>query len=699
MPIRKIIPATHKRGQACRVTIINRKMYTKISFLGYSSLFLGCLFLTTCGVKHATPDNNPLLQPYETPWGSIPFNRVDISHYRPAYKVLLARTQSRISEIAQNSAPPSFSNTIEALEYASKDLDGMIRVFFHLNNVSSSDKMQQIAEEISVKQSQLSNDILLNADLFSRVKAVYDSREEEAAYTPEQRTLLENTYRDFVRNGASLDRSDKARLREIDTQLASLAQSFSKHVLKATEAYILHITDSSQLSGLGDYEISMARNEAEERGKKGWVFTLKAPSYQALMSYSSVREIREKIYRAYSSRAIAGEWDNRSVVADIVRLRHARAQLLGYGVHADYVLSRRMAKTKENVMSFLMRVKEVAYPAAKEELGSLRALAKEDGVDTLQAWDVSYYIEKKKKAQYAIDDAFLKNYFPVDQVFEGVFSLSQRLFGIRFEQDKTIPTYDSLVRVYRVLDWDGSHLALLYADLYARAGKRGGAWMNDLRPQHRYGEEDIRPHISITANFPPPQSGSPSLLTLQEVETLFHEFGHALHGMLSAVHYPSLSGTNVFWDFVEFPSQVLENWVVRPECLPLFARHYQTQEELDASYLSRIAQLRKYMAGYFTLRQLQFGFLDMAWHGVIPGNEVDVLAYEREVLSDVASFPSVEGTNISCHFSHIFAGGYSAGYYSYKWAEMLDADTFEWFMERGIFDRDLGKRYRTAYFV
>ncbi len=642
---------------------------------------------------------NPLLIPqYSTPFGTIPFPEIKSEHFMPALEAAIEQAKAEIEHIKTNKAVPDFANTIEALEYAGELVGRVSTVFFNLHSAETNDELQQIARDFSPRITEFHNDILLDEAIFGKVKQVYD-RKSELSLNTEQEMLLTKTYKGFARNGANLDEKGKEKLREISKRKSMLAVEFGDHVLAETNAFELVIENENDLSGLPEGIIEMAAQAASEKGKEGqWVFTLDYPSYIPFMTYADNRELREKMYRAFTSKAFKGnENDNQEIVKEIARLRFEKAQLLGYETHAHFVLEERMAKSPQTVEEFLAELLEKARPVANVQLNELTTYAKEKfglDPDDFQRWDFAYYSEKLKMERFAIDDELLKPYFQLEKVIDGIFEVANRLYGISFKPNAEIPVYHPDVKAYEVLDADGSHLSVFYADFFPRKGKRAGAWMTSFRSQYWKEGEEIRPHVSIVCNFTKPTASKPSLLTLDEVLTFFHEFGHALHGMLAKGTYGSLTGTSVYWDFVELPSQIFENWVYEKECLDLFARHYQTGEAIPQEYIEKIKASSIFMEGYQTLRQISFGLLDMAWHGEAGVHVTDVGQFEREAMEETELFPPVKGSNMSCAFSHIFQGGYAAGYYSYKWAEVLDADAFEAFKEKGIFDKETAGKFR-----
>lgn len=638
---------------------------------------------------------NPLLQDFNTPHQAPPFNEIQVEHYSEAFHKALQEAREQVQQIVENSHKPTFANTIEALEYAGLRLNVISEIFFNLNSAETNDDIQALAQEISPLLSEYSNDILLNAPLFQKIEEVYKSTD-ISQLNEEQQMLLKKTYKTFVRNGAQLNDSSKNKLRELDKEISKLSLKFGENLLGATNQFKLWIESEEDLVGLPDFVKEAAAEAAQEEGREGtWLFTLKADSYMAFMTYSASTRLREKMYRAYASRAYNDEkFDNTLIIKDLVRLKTERAHLLGYATHADFVLEERMAGSAQKVREFLSDLKEKAIPLAKQQWQELENFAKSLGHESLQRWDVSYCLEKFKKQCIGFDDELLKPYFPLNQVIEnGIFELARRLFGLEFRPNKEIPVYHKDVLAYEVFDSSGRFISLLYADFFPRKGKRSGAWMTSYRDQYKKEGVEYRPHISIVCNFTKPTSNKPSLLTFDEVLTLFHEFGHALHGMLADTTYPSLSGTHVYWDFVELPSQILENWCYEKECLSLFARHYETGEPLSDELLIKIKENLRFFEGYYTLRQLGFASLDMAYFGQDIAIE-DVSAFENKALKGLELLPPVAGTCMSTGFSHIFHGSYAAGYYSYKWSEVLDADAFQRFQKEGIFNVQTATDFR-----
>jgi peptidyl-dipeptidase Dcp len=640
---------------------------------------------------------NPLLNPFDTPFKTAPFNQIKSEHFLPAIQEAISQAKQEIASITITSSRPSFANTVEALEGSGKLVNTISSIFFNLNSAETNEEIQRIAREISPLLSAYSNDILLDEALFKRVQAVYQEKD-SLSLTKEESMLLEKTYKSFVRNGANLNEDDKTTLREIDNQLSQLSLIFGEHLLHETNAFQLEVSNREDLKGLPESIVEAAALTAMEKGKEGkWIFTLQLPSYLPFMTYAENRSLREQLFYAYGSRCFKGnEHDNQQIILDIIRLREERARLLGYSTHADYILEERMAESPAKVQTFLKDLLFHAKPVALLDVEEVTDYAQQQGsVSSLQRWDFPFYSEKLKKEKYSIDDEILKPYFQLENVVQGVFEVANRLYSIQFLENKTIPKYHPDVVTYEVQDEDGKHLAVFYADFFPREGKRNGAWMTSYRGQSRNAAQDYRPHISIVCNFTKPTPTKPSLLTFNEVTTLFHEFGHALHGILANGTYESLTGTNVYWDFVELPSQVMENWVYEKECLDIFARHYQTGENIPADLIQRIKDSANFLSGYATVRQIGLAQLDMAWHSTPVTSVTNVDKFEKTILAPTQVLPVTENSNTSCSFSHIFQGGYSAGYYSYKWAEVLDADAFEFFLEKGIFNQETARLFRT----
>ncbi|WP_291074657.1 M3 family metallopeptidase [Empedobacter sp. UBA5987] len=637
---------------------------------------------------------NPLLEKFETPFESAPFSKIKNEDYKPAFIQAIEEAKAEIDAITANPEAPTFANTIEAMELSGEKLGRISSIFFNLNSAETNDEIQEIAQEVSPLLSEFGNDVRLNQDLFERIKVVYNQKD-SLNLTDEQAYLLEKKYKGFSRNGANLNEEDKNKLREIDKQLSMLSLQFGQNVLAETNAYELIITDENDLKGLPQYAIDQAKADAEQKNHEGWLITLQTPSYIPFMQYAENRELREKLFRANGVKAYQNnEFNNEENVKSIVKLRHERAKILGYKTHADYVLEERMAKTPTTVLDFLNDLLKKAKPFAEKEIEELTAFAKEiDGIEILQRWDHAYYAEKLKQKKFSLSDEELKPYFQLENVIQGAFDVATKLYGITFKEIHNIDKYNDEVTTYEVLDKNGAFLSLLYADFFPRAGKRPGAWMTSYREASNVNGNTKRPHVSIVCNFTKPTKDTPSLLTFQEVTTLFHEFGHALHGMLPNTTYESLSGTNVYWDFVELPSQFYENFCYEPEALKLFAKHYQTGGIIPQELIEKVKASSSFMEGYQTVRQLSFGLLDMAYHANDLAEINDLQQFEKETFKQTELYPEIDKNMMSTSFSHIFQGGYSSGYYSYKWAEVLDADAFAFFQETGIFNPETAQKF------
>ena len=628
--------------------------------------------------------------PFDTPYNSAPFSKIKTADFLPAFKLAIQNSKKNIEDITSNTEVPNFKNTVEALEFSSLILERISNLFFNLNAAETNQAIQKIAQQVSPLLTAFSNDISLNKALFKRIKYVYKQKE-KINLTVEQNTLLEKKYKSFVRNGANLKSSDQSKLREIDKELSSLRLTFGEHLLSETNRFRLEIEDRSDLEGLPENCIETAKILAKKEGKKGWLFTLDYPSYVPFITYAKNRALRKKMVLAFGKKGFQNDaYDNQLLLLKIVKLRHQRARLLGYKTHANYVLEERMAKSPETVLSFLEDFKSKAMPAARREFSELSKFAKElDGIETLQKWDSAYYSEKLKKRCFDIDDNLLKPYFELENVLQGAFKIAEKLFQIKFIKTNDVETYHSDVVVYKVSDVKGEFVALFYADFFPRAGKRAGAWMTSFKPQYRVDGVEERPHVSIVCNFTKPNKNQPSLLTFSELTTLFHEFGHALHGMLAKTNYPSLSGTNVAWDFVELPSQFMENWCYEKQALQLFAVHFKTSKLIPMKWIEKIKAAAQFQQGMQTLRQLSFGLLDMSWHAQDPSGIKNIKTHENSVFGNTQLFPEIMENCISTAFAHIFHGGYSSGYYSYKWAEVLEADAFAYFKTKQLFNSEI----------
>lgn len=654
------------------------------------------LILVTFLILSSCMEKNPLLKekwatPYETP----PFDQIRLEHYMPAFEQSIAIAKKELEHIINNQDEADFKNTIVALENVGDQLDKVANVFFNLNSAETSDEMQKIAREVSPILTEFSNDLSLNPELFSRVKKVYEKRENLNLST-EELMVLENLYKGFISGGANLNDQEKEEYRSVSKELAELSLKFDENVLAETNGFELLITNENELAGLPDGAKEMASMEAKEKGKEGWLFTLHYPSYMPVLKYADNRSLREKMYVANASKACKGdERDNQEILKRIVELRLKLANLLGYKTFADFALDRRMAKTANRVFQFLDELHEASKPAAMREYKEVQEFANKLGFKgKIKQWDWSYYSEKLMKEKYAIDDELLKPYFKLENVQEGIFDLSAKLFGLSFIENQNIPVYHKDVKVFEVYDDKNQFLSVLYLDFFPRSGKSGGAWMTSFRQQEIKNGKNIRPFVSVVCNFTKPTESKPSLLTFNEVTTFLHEFGHALHGMLSNCTYASVSGTSVYRDFVELPSQLMENFATEKEWLDSWAVHYESGEKIPAEYIEKIKKANNFNAGYNSERQLSFGMTDMAWHSVSSPVDVSVTEFEKAAMQKTSIFEPVKGTLLSTAFSHIFAGGYAAGYYSYKWAEVLDADAFQLFKEKGIFNKEVANAFK-----
>lgn len=639
--------------------------------------------------------NNPLIAEWNTPHQTPPFDKIKNEHYMPAFNYALEIARKELKDIYEVKTKPTFQNTILALEENGELLTRVSGVFYNLMECESSDELQKIAFEIMPKMTEFSNDISLNPYLFSRVKEVYNNKEKENL-TSEQIKLLEKSYKGFVRKGANLNDKDKVRYREVTTELSKLGLQFNQNLLKETNAYQLHITKEDDLKGLPNSAREMAKMSATQKQLEGWVFDLSMPSYLAFMKYSEKRELRKEIFTAYNSRCFNGkENDNSKIILRMTELRLELAQILGYRTYGDYVLEERMAESSINVNDFLEKLFQASIEFAKKDVVDLNDFAKINGLDeNIQRWDWAFYSEKLKNEKFNIDDEQLKPYFKLEKVTEGIFKLSELLFGITFKRTNKIPVYHTDVEVYEVFDFDGTFLAVLYMDFFPRESKRNGAWMTSFREQYIKDGQDFRPHVQLVCNFTKPTADNPSLLTFDEVTTYLHEFGHGLHGILANSSYASLSGTSVFRDFVELPSQFLENYATDKQFLDIFAHHYINGDTLPIGMINKIKDYDNFQAGYGTIRQLMFAMLDMQWHSISEPVKMTVAEFERKAISKTELLPEIKETNMSVQFAHIFAGGYAAGYYGYKWAEVLDADAFAYFQHNGIFDKKTAKSFR-----
>ncbi len=636
---------------------------------------------------------NPLLAEWDTPHATPPFDKIKISDYEPAIETAIAVSRAEVEAIINNPAKPSFANTIEPLERQGALLGRILGIFFNLREADTSDEMDAIALRIQPKLTALSNDISLNPQLFERVKAVYEGP--QLFLSKEEKKLLEDAYMGFVRSGAGLDEEQKALYRQYTTELSEATLLFAQNSLSATNAFTINLTDEKQVAELPDFVKEGMAAEAKARGQKGWTVTLQAPSYVPFVTYSSQRDIKEKLYRAYNTRAFGGEFDNTELIHRIVALRMNIAKLLGFENYADYVLAETMAQNSATVNSFLAELRDKTVEYGRKDYTMINDYAHTLGHQgDVMPWDWAYFSEKYKNEKYAINDEQVKPYLRLESVIDGVFMLAEKLYGLQFEANDQIAVYHPDVKAYEVKDANGEFLSVLYLDFFPRASKRSGAWMTEFRGTKVVDGVETRPLVSLVMNFTKPTETTPSLLTFDELTTFLHEFGHALHGMLAEGKYESLNGTSVYRDFVELPSQIMENWATEKEYLDLWAKHYQTGEAIPAELVEKIVAAKNYLAAYGNLRQLSFGMSDMAWHTLTEPFEGDVEAFEREAMSSVQITPVVEDTSLSTSFNHIFAGGYAAGYYGYKWAEVLAADAFSLFKEKGIFDAATAQAFR-----
>ena len=638
---------------------------------------------------------NPLLQEWNTPFGTPPFHLIETIHFKPAVEEAIKSAANEIKIITDNNELPDFENTIASLDRAGKTLGKITSLLFNLNSADTNKPLQKVAQEVSPLLTRFSNDITLNEKLFARIKIVSESKG-TSEFTVEQKILLERKFRNFILGGAGLKVEARKRFRAISEELATLSLKFEENVLEETNLFELHITDREDLAGLPESLIETASKEAEIRKKTGWVFTLHFPSYVPFMQYSDRRHLREKMLKAYSSRAFRGnEFDNRQNARKIANLRLEIARMLGFKTFAEMILGDRMADTPEKVENFLEQLFQASKPAASRDFEHIRSFAESQGhTGALERWDWAFYSEKLKKKLYDIDDEILKPYFSLEKVETAVLGLATTLYGIRFIRNNTIPVYHPEVKTFEVYDHDNSFLSILYIDYHPRPGKNGGAWMTSYRDQKNENGNDVRPLISIVANFTRPSETRPSLLSFNELTTLLHEFGHSLHGMLTKCTYEGLSGTNVARDFVELPSQFMENFAFEKEWLDTWATHYLTDEKIPVEIINKIKEASTFNEGYACLRQLSFGFLDMAWHTIINPVDINISDFESVAMAKTELFPSIEGLNMSASFGHIFGGGYAAGYYGYKWAEVLDADAFSYFTETGIFNKETAASFR-----
>ena len=638
--------------------------------------------------------NNPLLEEWNTPYQTPPFSKIELKHYEPAFDYAIEQNRADIDAIINNPEAPTFENTIVAMEQAGELLGRVSGLFFVLNNCCTNAEMQQIALNVTPKLTALSNDVSLNPELFARVKAVYEERE-SLNLDVEDRQLLEETYKGFARSGALLEGEAQELYRQYTTELSNLTLQFGQNALAATNAFSLNITDESKVAELPDFVKEGLAAEAEARGEQGWTVTLDAPSYGPFMTYSSQRDLKEQLYKAYNTRAKGGEFDNMENIRKIANLRLQIAQLLGYECYADYVLEDRMAENRATVNGFLNELCEATLDYAKKDVATVTAFARENGFEgELMPWDWGYWNEKFKEAKYSINDEQIKPYLQLESAKEAVFMLAGKLYGLTFTPAPEIETYHAEATAYEVKDKDGQMLAILYLDFFPRESKRQGAWMTEFRGVKAKNGVEQRPLVQLVMNFTKPTANTPSLLTFDEFTTFLHEFGHGLHGILAKGKYESINGTSVKRDFVELPSQIMENWATQKEYLDLWAKHYQTGEAMPAELVEKLIAAKNYLAAYFNIRQLSFGMLDMAWHSITTPYEGDVLEFELEALKPTVVVPVVEGCAMGPAFTHIFSGGYATGYYGYKWAEVLAADAFSYFEEKGIFSEEVADKFR-----
>ncbi len=639
---------------------------------------------------------NPLLVHFSALDQATPFDQIKVEHYLPALDEAIKLTKQNIEKIKLTASAPDFENTIVKLETASELADKIALIYSNLEVANADESLQALAKEIYPKLTALASDISLDEVIFKRVKSVYDQRA-QLTLTTEQARLLEKTYLSFARNGALLSVVDKDKLRQLDQELSVLGPKFSENVLKATNAFEMYLDKKEDIEGLPEGVIEAAAAMAEAKGKKGqWLFNLQVTSYLPFLTYAKSRVLREKLWRANAGRSFTGEFSNQEIIKKIVTLRSQRANLLGFKTHAEFVLAERMAQNPTTVFNFLNKILSASREAGKKDVTEVTTFAKKtDGLTDLKNWDFAFYSEKLKEEKYAFNEEDLRPYFKLENVVEGVFACAKKLYGLRFKENSEIPVYHPEVKAYEIYeDQSNKYMGLFYTDFFPRETKKGGAWMTLYRNQGLSEGSLLRPHVSIVCNFTKPTPTKPSLLSYDEVRTLFHEFGHALHGMLSNCTYQSLSGTNVYWDFVELPSQIMENWVGEKEGLDLFARHYESNESMPAELVQKLKSAQKFQAGYMSCRQVQFSLMDMAWHTADPSLIKDVDSFEDQATAETRLFPKVDGANSSVSFSHIFAGGYSAGYYSYKWAEVLDADAFEYFLEKGLFNQEVAQKFK-----
>ena len=650
--------------------------------------------LVGCGGDNIA--NNPLVQEWDTPYQTPPFSKIELKHYEPAIDYAIELNRADIDAIVNNPEAPTFENTIVAMERAGELLNRVTGVFFVLNNCDTNDQMQEIANNVTPKLTELGNDVSLNPELFKRVKTVYEQYERgELELDQEDKMLLEETYMGFARSGALLEGEQQELYRQYTTELAQLTLKFGQNALAATNAFALNITDEAKVAELPDFVKEGLAADAQARGEQGWTVTLQAPSYGPFMTYSSQRDLKEQLYRAYNTRGIGGESDNLEVIRRITELRLKVAQLLGYNCYSDYVLEEKMAENTATVNGFLAELCDATFDYAKKDVQAVTEFAKTLGFEgELMPWDWGYYNEKYKEAKYSINDEQIKPYLELSKVKEAVFMLAGKLYGLTFTQVDNIETYHPEATVYEVKDASDKLMAILYLDFFPRESKRAGAWMTEFRGVKTVDGVEQRPLVQLVMNFTKPTANTPSLLTFDEFTTFLHEFGHGLHGILAQGKYESINGTSVKRDFVELPSQIMENWATEKEYLDLWAMHYQTGEAMPAELIEKLVAAKNYLAAYFNVRQLSFGMLDMAWHTLTEPYTGDVLAFEQQAVASTQVLPMVDGTAMGPAFTHIFSGGYATGYYGYKWAEVLAADAYSYFQEKGIFSEEVSTKFR-----
>ncbi len=639
-------------------------------------------------------ENNPLIKNSPHKHGAFPFEEIKQEHFLPAFEFAIKDAEKYIENIINNTDSPTFENTALPMETCTELMSSIANAYFNLMGAESNNEFKELAQQISPMMSAFSNKVNLDAKLFERVKYLYDNID-EMNFNDEQIRLVSESYKGFILNGALLSDTDKEKVREISDELSKLSPKFSQNSLNATNAFSYYTKDEAEIAGIPEIAVAQASETATNAGKdSGWIFTLQMPSYIPIMQYAENRKLRETIFKEFVKLSNGGEFDNRDLIKKIVTLKNEKAKILGFTDHAEYTLQKRMAEKTENVMGFLDKLFDVYLPAAKKELNEIKELATKDGIEKLLSWDVAYYSNKLKKIKFDFDEEELRPYFKSENVIDGIFKVAELMYGLKFSEVSDIPLYHKEVRTFEVFEENGDFLALFYIDLHPRKTKNGGAWMTNWRTQGLSDGEIKRPLVSIVCNLTPSTEDNPSLLTFREVQTIFHEFGHALHGMLSNVTYSSLASPNVYWDFVELPSQIMENWLGEKETLKLFAKHYKTGEVIPDELIEKIKKTQTYGAGMIGLRQISLGLLDMGWHTANPNEIDDVLDFEDKIFAKTRLLPKVKGSSTSCSFNHIFAGGYSAGYYSYKWAEALDADAFDYFKENGIFNKDIAKSFR-----